>query len=89
MVIDHLKTTLISRYKAEIEEILVECEHVYRLTIDYDLLDSRLEELFSMARVDGLDEKIVWDLIHTHIPSYVNYINFKTSKKNPASKKVA
>ena len=35
---DQFTETLIAQYKEEIEEILVECEHVYRLTIDYDLL---------------------------------------------------
>lgn len=76
--------TLIAQYKEEIEEILVECEHVYRSTIDYDLLESRIEELMRCAQVDGLEEKIVWDLLHARIPSYVNYINFKTTSKKAA-----
>lgn len=78
---DNFVFTLINQYKEEIEEILVECEHVYRSTIDYELLDTKVEELFRSAKVDGLEEKIVWDLLQSRIPSYVNYVNYKTSKK--------
>jgi hypothetical protein len=78
---DSFISTLIAQYKEEIEEILVECEHVYRSTIDYELLDMKVEELFRCAKVDGLEEKLVWDLIQSRIPSYINYINYKTSKK--------
>lgn len=76
--------TLIAQYKEEIEEILVECEHVYRSTIDYEMLDSKVEELLRCAKVDGLEEKLVWDLLHARIPSYVNYVNFKTTGKKAA-----
>jgi hypothetical protein len=41
----------------------------------------RVEELFRSAKVDGLEEKLVWDMIQSRIPSYVNYVNYKTSKK--------
>ncbi len=84
-------TTLINRYKAEIEEILIECEHIYRLTIDYELLDSRLTELLDAAKTDGLDEKIIWGLIQAKIPSYINYINSKKSchSQMPTGKKAA
>ncbi|MGZ3788026.1 MAG: hypothetical protein ACXVLQ_05850 [Bacteriovorax sp.] len=76
--------TLIAQYKEEIEEILVESEHVYRSTIDYDLLNEKVEEMFRSAKIDGLSEKIVWDLIQARIPSYVNYINCKVSGKKAA-----
>jgi uncharacterized protein (UPF0335 family) len=77
-------TTLIAQYTEEIEEILLECEHVYKSTIDYELLEQKVEEIFSSAKVDGLDEKIVWDLIQARIPSYVNYLNYKTPSKKAA-----
>lgn len=83
---DSFVITLIAQYKEEIEEILVECEHVYRSTIDYEMLDGKVEELMKSAKVDGLEEKIVWDLLHHRIPSYVNYVNAKTLK---TSKKAA
>ena len=76
--------TLIAQYKEEIEEVLVESEHVYRSTIDYELLDQKVTHLITCARVDGLDEKIIWDLLQARIPSYVNYVNFKSAGKKVA-----
>lgn len=81
---DSFVITLIAQYKEEIEEVLVECEHVYRSTIDYGMLDAKVEELLKSAKVDGLEEKIVWDLLHARIPSYVNYINYKKTSKKAA-----
>lgn len=75
---------LISKYKTEIDELVLECEHVYRLTVDYDLLHQKLGEIFNRAQVDGLEERLLWDLIHARIPSYVNYLNHKVSKKKAA-----
>ena len=81
---DSFVITLIAQYKEEIEEVLVECEHVYRSTIDYELLDVKVEELIRSAKVDGLDEKIVWDLLHARIPTYVNYVNHRHVGKKAA-----
>lgn len=74
--------TLIAQYKNQIEEALVESQHVYRSSIDYNLLETKIEALILSARVDGLEETMVWDMIHMRIPTYVNFINAKkTSKK--------
>lgn len=81
---DQFIITLTAQYKEEIEEILIESEHVYRLTIDYELLDQKVGELIASARVDGLDEKIVWNMLQARIPSYVNYVNYKASGKKAA-----
>ncbi len=88
---DQKKSSLITHYKAEIEDILIECEHVYRLTIDYELLESRVSEMMESASSDGLDEKTLWSLIHARIPSFVNYINSKSTKNpyKPTGKKAA
>lgn len=77
--------TLMAQYREEIEEVLIECEHVYRSTIDYELLDQKVIQLIKCAKIDGLEERIVWDLLQERIPSYVNYINYKKS----AGKKAA
>lgn len=82
---DSYTSILIAQYKEEIEEILIECEHVYRSTIDYELLDSKVEELMRCAKVDGLEDKIVWDLLQSRIPSYVNFVNFKTIGRKKAA----
>lgn len=81
---DQFVNTLIAQYKETIEEALVESEHVYRSTIDYDLLHMKVVELLKAARVDGLDEKIVWDLLSARIPSYVNYVNHRFYGKKAA-----
>lgn len=75
---------LTMQYRAEIEEILVESEHVYRSTIDYEILDLKVEQLLKCARIDGLDENIVLDLLHKRIPSYLNYKNYKSTSKKAA-----
>ena len=48
-------TTLLAlydQYKEQIEELLVECEHIYRLTIDYELLDQVLK-LYIEKNIDA------------------------------------
>lgn len=84
---DSFVLILIAQYKDEIEEALIECEHVYRSSIDYELLDEKLNHIFTCAKVDGLDEAIVWDIIQFRIPSYINYLNSTNLKS--ASKKAA
>ncbi len=78
---DSFYATLLAQYKEEIEEVLVESEHVYRSTIDYEMLDAKVAQLIKCAHVDGLKEKDIWDMLQSRIPSYVNYVNFKSSKK--------
>lgn len=75
---------LIVQYEKEIEEVLQESEHVYRSTIDYDLLDQKVCQLIKCARIDGLDEKVIWDMLQAKIPSYVNYVNYKAAGKKVA-----
>lgn len=82
---DSFVITLISQYKEEIEEILVECEFTYRSSIDYTKLEAKLDELLRSAQIDGLEEKIVWDLIHYRIPTYVNYMNAKSASGKKAA----
>lgn len=81
---DKFQETLILQYRDEIEEILVESEHVYRSTIDYDLLDQKVTELMNAAKVDGLDSTVLWEMIEKRIPSYVNFVNHKYYGKKAA-----
>lgn len=78
---DEFKEILISQYRDEIEEILVESESVYRSSINYEMLDEKVQELLKSSRVDGLEDKVIWDLLQARIPSYVNYVNFKRSSR--------
>ena len=85
MVMKHgFQETLLAQYRDEIEKILVESESVYRSSIDYEILDKKIEDLIRCARVDGVEEKALWELIHARIPSYINYVNSKMSSKKAA-----
>ncbi|MGZ3807744.1 MAG: hypothetical protein ACXVCE_06645 [Bacteriovorax sp.] len=72
---DDFKQTLIKQYSDSIEEIIVESESVYRSHIDYDELDFRVRSLIQAARVDGLEEDIIWDLLEHRVPEYINYLS--------------
>lgn len=76
--------TLIAQYKNQIEEALVESQHIYRSSIDYELLELKIDSIFISAKVDGLDESLVWEMIHFRIPTYINFINMKTTSKKSA-----
>lgn len=72
---DDFKQTLIKQYSEVIEEIIVESESVYRSHIDFDILDDRVRSLISAAKVDGLEEDIIWDLLEHRVPEYINYLS--------------
>lgn len=72
---DDFKQTLIKQYSDSIEEIIVESESIYRSHIDYDELDFRVRSLIQAARVDGLEEGIIWDLLEHRVPGYINFLS--------------
>lgn len=74
---EKFKETLIDHYRAEIDTVILESEQVYRSVIDYEALDQKIEHLILCAKLDGVDEKEIWDILHYRIPSYVNFINYK------------
>ncbi len=81
---DKILEDLISQYKEKIENALTDCEHVYRLTIDYEMLDQKISELIICAETDGLTNKIFWNLVQSQVPSYINYVNSKAYSKKAA-----
>ncbi|MDD4974036.1 MAG: hypothetical protein PHY93_06775 [Bacteriovorax sp.] len=72
---DDFKQTLIKQYSEVIEEIIVESESIYRSHIDYNQLDFRVRSLIQAAKVDGLDETIIWDLLEHRVPEYLHFLN--------------
>lgn len=72
---DDFKQTLIKQYSEVIEEIIVESETVYRSHLDFDILDNRVRSLIQAAKVDGLEESIIWDLLEHRVPQYINYLS--------------
>ncbi len=70
---DDFKQTLIRQYSEVIEEIIVESETVYRTHLDFDELDYRVRSLIQAARVDGLEESVIWDILAKRVPDYYDY----------------
>lgn len=70
---DDFKMTLIKQYSEVIEEMIVESETVYRSHLDFDELDFRVRNLISAARVDGLDEHVIWGIIERRVPDYYSF----------------
>ena len=75
MTREDFKQTLIKQYSAVIEEIIIESESVYRSHIDYSELDFRVRSLIKAAKVDGLDERIIWDILEHRLPGYIDYLS--------------
>lgn len=67
---DDFKLTLIKQYSEVIEEMIVESESVYRTHLDFNELDFRVRSLIKAARVDGLEETIIWDILSRRVPEY-------------------
>lgn len=70
---DDFKQTLIKQYSEVIEEMIVESETVYRSHLDFNELDFRIRSLIQAARVDGLEETIIWDIVQRKVPEYYHY----------------
>lgn len=70
---DDFKQTLIKQYSEVIEEIIVESESVYRSQLDFDQLDFRVRGLIQAARVDGIEEGIIWGILERRVPDYYNF----------------
>ena len=70
---DDFKQTLIKQYSEVIEEIIVESESVYRSHLDFDQLDFRVRDLIHAARVDGIEEAIIWGILERRVPEYYNF----------------
>jgi len=70
---DDFKQTLIQQYSEVIEEIIVESETVYRSQLDFSKLDHRVQGLIKAARIDGLDENVIWDILERRVPAYYNF----------------
>jgi hypothetical protein len=70
---DDFKQTLIKQYSEVIEEMIVESETVYRSHLDFNELDFRIRSLIQAARVDGLEESIIWDIVQRRVPEYYHF----------------
>jgi len=71
---EDFKQTLFLQYSEVIEEMIIESESVYRSQIDYDVLDSRVRSLIQAAKVDGIDENVIWDILEHRVPGYIDFL---------------
>ena len=71
---DDFKQTLIRQYSEVIEEMIVESESVYRSQLDFNELDFRVKNLIQAARVDGLEESAIWDILSRRVPDYYQFV---------------
>ncbi|MBC7538012.1 MAG: hypothetical protein H7281_04275 [Bacteriovorax sp.] len=72
---DDFKQTLIKQYSEVIEVIILESESIYRSHIDYNELDFRVRSLIQAAKVDGLEETVIWDILEHRVPEYINFLS--------------
>lgn len=70
---EDFKQTLIKQYSEVIDEMIVESESVYRSHLDFNELDFRIRSLIQAARVDGLEETVIWDIVQRRVPDYYHY----------------
>lgn len=75
MTKDDFESTLIKQYTESIDELIVESESVYRSQIDYFQLDFRIRTILKAAKVDGLKEELIWNIIERKVPGYIQHLN--------------
>ena len=71
---DDFKQTLIKQYSEFIEEIIVQSESVYRSQLDFNQLDKRVKGLMQSARVDGIEEGVIWGMLERRVPEYYQFV---------------
>lgn len=74
MTKDDFKQTLIKQYTEVIEEIIIECKSICHPQIDYNVFDSKVKSIIMAARIDGLEEGVIWGILEHRIPDYIDYI---------------
>ena len=75
MTREDFKQTLINQYTSIVEDIIVESESVYRSQIDYNELDAKVRKLIRTAKVDGVDESVIWSILEHRAPGYIAFLS--------------
>lgn len=66
---------LAKQYSDTIDRAIVQCESVYRSQIDYAVLDGHIQTILKAAKVDGLSEDIIWNILERKVPGYIRHLN--------------
>lgn len=74
MTKDDFKQILIKQYSEVIEELIAESEIIHRADIDFKKLDFRVKFLIKAAKVDGLDERVIWEILEHRLPEYMSFL---------------
>ncbi|MCK6596567.1 MAG: hypothetical protein L6Q33_15335 [Bacteriovoracaceae bacterium] len=78
---DDFQDVLINQYRDVVEELVIESESVYRSQLDYELLSSRVSNLIKAAKVDGLDEQVIWKILERRVPDFVQIMQSGTPSR--------
>lgn len=78
---DDFQDVLINQYRDVVEELVIESESVYRSRLDYELLSSRVSNLIKAAKVDGLDEQVIWKILERRVPDFVQTMQSGTPSR--------
>lgn len=69
--LEHYHSTLVAQYRDMIHEAIIECEHDHKTSMDIGSLHRKLNTIMKAAKVDGLPETTVSQLIDEAMPSTV------------------
>lgn len=70
---DDFQLILIKQYSEVIEEVILESESLYKAQLNLVELDNKVKGIIKAAKVDGLPEEIVWDIISKKSPIYYDF----------------
>lgn len=73
MTREDFQIALLKQYSQAIDEVVLDCEHLYRAELDLEMLSVKMENILTAAKLDGLDEGMMWYLIQSKVPSYYDY----------------
>ena len=64
------RSILQRQYYSVINNLIIECETLSKLSCSYCELDLKVRDLISAAKRDGLEESIIWDIVTVKLPDY-------------------
>jgi hypothetical protein len=82
MTREDFEAILIKQYSDCIEEMIHQSEFVYRSQIDYEALDFKVKAMIKAAKVDGLKEDVIWNLLERRVPGYISHLKESRSEKS-------
>jgi len=66
---EQFQESLVAQYRDLIHEALLESEEDHKTRINIGVLNSKLQMIYNAAKYDGLEERVIDELISEVIPS--------------------